>query len=158
MADDFVLRAWNMMERISTCFLITWDGERQRARPMAAVVRPAEHAIFMLSDVARDKAEEIEAWHEVVLAFGDIREQKYVSVNGRAVVSNDRAKIRELWSPFAKAWWDSPDDPGIRVLKVVPDEAELWDSPGTLLTTVTMLAAAASGRRPDVGDNRKIAL
>src|SRR3569832_360362 len=110
MTDDFVLRAWNMMEKISTCFLITWDGEKQRARPMAAIVRPAEHAIYMLSDVAREKTEEIEAYHEVVLAFADPREQKYVAINGRAAVSNDRAKIKDLWSPFAKAWWSSPDE------------------------------------------------
>jgi general stress protein 26 len=157
MADDFVVRAWNMMEKISTCFLITWDGERQRARPMSTVVRPAEHAVFMLTDEHREKIDEIERYHEVLLAFADTREQKYVSVNGRAVVLNDRARIRELWSPFAKAWWDSPDDPTIRVLKFIPDEAEIWDSPGTLITTVTMLAAAASGKRPDVGDNRKVA-
>lgn len=158
MADDFVIRAWNMMEKISTCFLITWDGERQRARPMSAVVRPAEHAVFMLTDEHREKIDEIERYHEVLLAFADTRDQKYVSVNGRAVVLNDRAKIKELWSPFAKAWWDSPEDPTIRVLKFIPDEAEIWDSPGTLITTVTMLAAAASGKRPDVGDNRKVAL
>ena len=158
MADDFVIRAWNMMEKISTCFLITWDGDRQRARPMSAVVRPAEHAVFMLTDEHREKIDEIERYHEVLLAFADTRDQKYVSVNGRAVVSNDRAKIKELWSPFAKAWWDSPDDPTIRVLKFIPDEAEIWDSPGTLITTVTMLAAAASGKRPDVGDNLKVAL
>jgi len=44
------------------------------------------------------------------------------------------------------------------VLKVIPDEAEIWDSPGTLIATVTMLAAAATGKRPDVGENRKVAL
>ena len=158
MSDDHIIRAWNMMDKISTCFLITWDGEKQRARPMSAVVRPAEHAIYMLTDEHREKVDEIEQYHEVILAFGDTHGQKYVAVNGRAVVMNDRAKIKELWSPFAKAWWDSPEDPTIRVLKVIPDEAEIWDSPGTLIATVTMLAAAATGKRPDVGDNRKVAL
>lgn len=158
MSDDFVIRAWNMMENISTCFLITWNGERQHARPMSATVRPAEHAVYMLTDEHREKIDEIERYHEVLLAFADTHGQKYVSVNGRAVVLNDRAKIKELWSPFAKAWWDSSDDPTIRVLKFIPDEAEIWDSPGTLIATVTMLAAAASGKRPDVGENRKVAL
>ena len=43
--DDNVVRAWNLMESIRTCMLITWDGHAQRARPMAATVKPAEHAI-----------------------------------------------------------------------------------------------------------------
>ena len=37
--------------------------------------------------------------------------------------TDDRAKIRELWSSFDKAWWDSADDPDIRLLVV---EAYEW--------------------------------
>jgi hypothetical protein len=35
-------------------------------------------------------------------------------------------------------------DPNIRVLKVSPDDAELWDSPGTSIGTVKTPAAAAT--------------
>ncbi len=158
MSDDYVLRAWNMMEKIQTCMFITWDGERQRARPMAATVKPAEHAIYFLTDARREKDDQIARFPIVTLAFADTGGQKYVSLTGRATVSSDRAKIKELWSPFAKAWWDSPEDPNIRVLTVSPDDAELWDSPGTLIATVKMLTAAATGTRPDVGENRKVAM
>lgn len=158
MTDDYVLRAWNMMEKIQTCMLITWDGERQRARPMAATVKPAEHAIYFLTDARREKDDQIARFPIVTLAFADTGGQKYVSVTGHATVSSDRARIKELWSPFAKAWWDSPEDPNIRVLTVSPDDAELWDSPGTLIATVKMLTAAATGSRPDMGENRKVAM
>jgi general stress protein 26 len=102
--------------------------------------------------------EQIEEFPRVTLAFADTGGQKYVVVTGLAVVSNDRAKIKDLWSPFAKAWFESENDPNIRVLEFSPDEAELWDSPGTLITTVKMLSAAATGTRPDVGENRKVTL
>jgi general stress protein 26 len=59
---------------------------------------------------------------------------------------------------FAKAWWDSADDPNIRVLKVTPEDAQYWDSPGTTVSTIKMLAAAATGTRPNLGDNRKVAM
>lgn len=158
MSDDFVVRAWNMMEKIQTCMFITWDGERQRARPMSATVKPAEHAIYFLTDARREKDDQIARFPVVTLAFADTGGQKYVSLTGRATVSTDKHKIKELWSPFAKAWWDSPEDPNIRVLKVSPDDAEIWDSPGTLIATVKMLTAAATGTRPDVGENRKVAM
>ncbi len=158
MSDDYVLRVWNMMEKIQTCMFITWDGARQRARPMAATVKPAEHAIYFLTDARREKDDQIARFPIVTLAFADTGGQKYVSLTGHATVSSDRAKIKELWSPFAKAWWDSPEDPNIRVLTVSPDDAELWDSPGTLIATVKMLTAAATGTRPDVGENRKVAM
>jgi general stress protein 26 len=159
MRDDDVVQAWNLMEKIGTAMLITWDGHAQRARPMAATVRPAEHAIYFLTDVRREKVEQIEQFPTVTLAFADTGGQKYVVATGEARVSNDREKIKELWSPFAKAWFDSENDPNIRVLKVSPVDAELWDSPGTLITTVKMLAAAASGnKRPDVGENKKVTM
>ncbi|HEY5338862.1 MAG TPA: pyridoxamine 5'-phosphate oxidase family protein [Rhizomicrobium sp.] len=159
MEDDHVIHAWNLMEKIGTAMLITWDGTAQRARPMAATVKPAEHAIYFLTDARREKVEQIENFPLVTLAFADTGGQKYVVTTGMASVSDDRAKIRDLWSPFAKAWFDSVNDPNIRVLKVSPSDAELWDSPGTLITTVKMLAAAASGtKHPDVGENRKVAM
>jgi general stress protein 26 len=81
-----------------------------------------------------------------------------VSISGTARVSNDRVKIRELFSTPAKAWWDSAEDPNIRVLKFTPADAEFWDAPGTVISYVKMAAAAVSGSRPNLGDNRKVAL
>ena len=64
----------------------------------------------------------------------------------------------ELWEPTAKAWWDSADNPNIRLLTVTPSEAEYWDSPGKTVSMVKMLVAAATGTRPDVGKNEKVAM
>jgi general stress protein 26 len=158
MSDEHTAHAWDLMEKIGTCMLVTWDGERQRARPMAAYLRPQEHAIYFLTDARREKIDEVEHFPIVTLAFANPSSQKYVALSGHAVVSNDRVKIKELWSPFAKAWWETADDPNIRILMVTPEEAELWDSPGTLIATVKMLTAAATGTRPDIGENRKVAM
>jgi general stress protein 26 len=77
-------------------------------------------------------------------------------VSGIAEVMDDRDKVRELWSTPAKAWWKSPDDPNIRILKVVPQDAQYWDSPGTIISYVKMAAAAMSSARPAMGENAKV--
>jgi general stress protein 26 len=158
MADDQLERAWELMEKIGTCMLVTWDGERNRARPMSASVRKNEHAICFLADERQAKTEQLERFPRVLLTFADGGGTKYVACSGRVSVSDDRQKVRDLWSPFAKAWWDSADDPNIRVLRLEPEEAEIWDGPGKLLATVKMLAAAATNTRPEVGDQAKVAL
>lgn len=149
-------RVWELMEKISICMLTAHDGEQIRSRPMGAYVRPDDDAIYFLADARRHKEEEIEQNPNVCLAFAD--GHKFVSVTGRAAVSRDEGKIKELWSTPAKAWWDSPDDPNIRLLTVTPNDAEFWDGPGTVVASIKMLAAAATRTRPDLGDNRKVAM
>jgi len=153
-----VERTWDLMKKIGFAMLVTRDGEKLRARPMAAYLDRDSNAIYFLTDARRHKDEEIARSPEVNLSFADAGDQKYVSLSGRALISNDRAKIRELFSTPAKAWWDSAEDPNIRVLKVIPDDAEFWDSPGTVISYVKMVAAAVSNTRPNIGENRKVPL
>jgi general stress protein 26 len=79
-------------------------------------------------------------------------------LTGRAAISNDRQKIKQLWSTPAKAWWNSPEDPSIRVLKITPKDAQYWDSPGTVVSYVKMFAAAMTDSRPALGDTAKVKL
>lgn len=158
MASTDIDRLWELMKKISICMLASWDGRELHARPMGAYVRREDNAIFFLTDAGKHKDAEIRQYRKVCLAFADTGGQKYVSLAGEAEVLDDRAKVRELWGTPAKAWWDSPDDPNIRVLKVTPHEAEFWDGAGTTLAYVKMAVAGVTGQRPDMGDNRKVAM
>jgi general stress protein 26 len=151
-------RAWDLMKKIGFAMLVTHDGDKLRARPMSAFLEREENAIYFLTDARRHKDEEIARNPGVNLSFANASDQKYVSITGTAAVSNDRAKIRQLFSTPAKAWWNSAEDPNIRVLKVTPDDAEFWDSPGSVISYVKMAAAAVTGSRPNIGDNRKVAM
>lgn len=156
--ENDIDRTWKLMKDIGFCMLTTRVGEDLRARPMSAHFEPIENAVYFLTDSQSPKDDEIEDTPNVCLSFSDPGGQKYVSLSGEAVVSNDRERIRELWSTPAKAWWDSPEDPAIRVLKVTPKFAEYWDSPGTVVSYIKMMAAAVTDTRPDMGDNAKVSL
>ena len=151
-------RVWDLMKTIGFAMLVTHDGDKLRARPMSAYLARDENMIYFLTDARRHKDEDIAKNPGINLSFADAGSQTYVSLTGTATVSNDRGKIRELFSTTAKAWWDSAEDPNIRVLKITPEDAEFWDSPGTVISYVKMAAAAISGSRPDIGDNRKVSL
>jgi len=155
---DDVERVWSLMDRISVAMLTSWDGRELHSRPMAAHVVHDENALYFLTDVRHHKDDDIARYSRVNLAFADTGSQKYVSLAGTASVANGRAHIKDLWNTFAKAWWDSAEDPNIRVLKVVPEDAQYWDSPGTVVSYAKMIAAAATGSRLDIGTNRKVAL
>ena len=154
--EDNVAHAWGLIRKIGYCMLCTHDGVAIRARPMAAHVDRTTHAIWFLTDIANHTGDKIAREPQVCLAFADPHDQKYVAVTGRAAISNDRARIRELWSTAARAWWHSADEPSIRVLTVIPEDAQYWDSPGTVMTYVKMLAGIVADRRPSVGDRAKV--
>lgn len=73
-------------------------------------------------------------------------------------MTNDKGKIAELWEKTDAAWWDNADDPEIRLITVTPDEGELWDSPGLVVATATMVFAAVTGAKPNVVDNAEVNL
>jgi general stress protein 26 len=156
-AND-IERVWDLMKKIGFAMLVTRDGDKLRARPMSAYLDRDNNAVLFLTDARRHKDEEIARDPHVNLSFADAGSQKYVSLTGIAAISNDRARIKQLFSTPAKAWWDSAEDPNIRILTVTPDDAEFWDSPGSVISYVKMAAAAVTGTRPDLGDNRKVAL
>lgn len=164
-------KAWHLAEKIRFPLFTSWDGERQRLRPLTAHVDRDAHAIHFL--VGKDGGttlaaatgappltlvQQIEKFPTVSLGFVDQGGSDYLAVSGQAVVSNDREKIRELWTPFAKAWWDSADDPDIRLITVTPENAELWDGPSKLIAGAIMLTAAVTGAKPAVGDHGAVRL
>ncbi|MDZ5697320.1 pyridoxamine 5'-phosphate oxidase family protein [Chelativorans sp. M5D2P16] len=151
-------RVWELVEKIGICMLISRDGTDLRARPMAAYFDRDAHLLYFLTDAESHKEEEIARDPHVALAFADTSDQNYLSISGTAEVSNDRDRIRQLWSTPAKAWWDNPDDPSIRVLKITPKDAQYWEGPGTVVSYIKMAAAAVSSARPDMGENRKVNL
>jgi general stress protein 26 len=151
-------RIWELAKKIDFCMFTTWDGERQRSRPLSARVERDEHAIYFLVDADGEKNWQVDKFPWVSCAWADNSNFKYVVISGNAKISNDRAKIKDLWSDFDKAWWEDENDPAIRLLTVTPDDAELWDSPGKAVSFAKMAIAAVTGGAPDMGDNQKVDL
>ena len=53
-----------------------------------------------------------------------------VRVGGRAKLSRDRAKVKELWKESFRAWFKGKDDPNIALIRIEPLEGEYWDNSG----------------------------
>ena len=155
--DEIVDRVWELAKKIDFCMFVTWDGEHQQSRPLS-VARPPRRARDLfprLAPAARSCADRAVS-RPSTSAYADTGAMKFVSITGQAVVSNDRAKIKDLWSAFDKAWWDDENDPDIRLLTVTPETAELWDSPNKAVAFSAMLVAAVTGAKPKFGDNATV--
>jgi general stress protein 26 len=128
--------------------------------PMHAVPDQDQGCLWFITDQRGAKDEEIQAAPEVCLAFADTRSNTYLSMTGRAEMLRDSSKARDLWSAETQAWWPKgPADPDIRVLRVIPENAEYWDTRGnSIVITLKLAAARLSGNPPDLGENKKVPL
>jgi general stress protein 26 len=158
MSETDLDRVWEIMEDISVCMVTTHAGGRMRSRPMHAIPDRDENAVYFITDMRGAKDDEIAAAPDVCLAFADIGDNTYLSITGTAEMVCDPDKAEELWSTEAQAWWPrGPRDPAVRILRVVPDQAEYWDTRGNSITVgLKLIAARMSGRQPDLGMNRKV--
>ncbi|MFD1704677.1 pyridoxamine 5'-phosphate oxidase family protein [Methylopila henanensis] len=153
-------RVYDLAEDIGVCMLTSKSGSALRARPMHAKIDRDAGVITFLTDVRHHKDDEIAADPEVCLAFAKPGSQSYVSISGVAEVLNDRAAIKARFSEMAKLWFpDGPEDPNVRLLVVRPKAAEFWDGKTNPVAVAFQIAKARlSDERPDLGDNRKVAM
>jgi general stress protein 26 len=158
MSETDLDRVWEIMEDISVCMVTIHAGGRMRSRPMHAIPDRDENVIYFITDTRGAKDDEIAAEPDVCLAFADIGDNTYLSITGTTEMVRDPEKAEELWSTEAQAWWPrGPRDPAVRVLRVVPEQAEYWDTRGNSITVgLKLVAARTTGKQPDIGTNRKV--
>lgn len=156
-AED-AARVWRLVDKIGVCMFASRDGDMIRARPMSAIPREAENAVYFLTDVEGHKESEIAANNNVSLIFAEPAHGKFLALTGHARVLNDRELIGELWNKDAEAFWNGADDPRVRAVEVTPVDAQFWEGPHGIVATVQMAIAAATALPPVLGQQRKVDL
>ncbi len=126
------------------------DG-RLRSRPMTTIDVTDDGCLWFFTGEHSEKTSELNTHPLVNVAYSNVQHDTYVSVAGRATVSQDRQKMAEHWSPMLKSWFPKGlDDPNLALLKVEIESAEYWDVKSSKMTQLfDMLKAAATGTRAD---------
>jgi len=150
-------RVWEIIETVGIAMLTTSFPGGLRARPVEARPDRDVGLIWFVTDLRSGKEHEIEAEHDVGLVFIDAKAKAYLSITARAEVRQDHAKAAEIWKRTDNMWWSGPDDPNVRVLRVQPLTAELWDGPASAAVAAFEFAKARiTGAKPNLGENRKV--
>jgi general stress protein 26 len=151
-------RVWDIIEKTGVGMLVTRFSGGMRARPLEPRPDRDEGVIYFVTDVRGTKDDEIEAAPEVAFIIIDHEDKAYLSISGHAEVMRDDAKAAEIWKKTDDMWWpEGPSDPNLRVLRLVPELAELWDGPSNSAAAAYEFAKARlTGQKPNLGENRKV--
>ena len=136
--QNHISRVWDVIEKARVGMLTTKFGGGLRARPLEARTDRDAGIIWFVTDVRGAKDDEIGADHDIGLVFFiDESDRAYLSITGRAVVTRDTAKTKEIWKTTDDIWFPGgPDDPNVRLLRIEPVTAELWDGPSSAAVAV----------------------
>ena len=96
----------------------------------------------------------------VNVAYADTDADSYVSIAGQAALLEDAAKKAELFNTMAKAWFPKgAGDPNLGLLAVRILDAEYWDVDHSKMVQLFKMAkAAVTGKTPDLGEHKKVAV
>jgi general stress protein 26 len=144
----------NLVKEIKVAMFTTMrDDGTFHSRPMMAKEIDEDLQIWFFTSDMSTKAEELRHDENVSLTYSMPNQSKYLSINGRATIVQDKEKAEELWNPIIKAWFkEGLDDPNLTLVKVEVDAAEYWDAPNGKMVQLFGLAKAAITGKPYLAD------
>jgi len=154
LAMDAVDKLKKLIKSESICFFCTQLAQQPiTARPMSTQKVDDQGNIWFMSSIKSDKNAEIKENGIVQLFYSNPSNYEFLSVFGHASIHTEREKIYELWTPFAKAWFnDGKDDADISLIKVTPETAYYWDTKNNkMISMIQMLTSIFTGSAPDDG-------
>lgn len=130
------------------------------SRPMATHETEADGTLWFFTYANSEKADEISQQSKVNVSYSDPGSDIYVSVSGEGEIVEDKARMKELWTPYLKAWFpDGLETENIGLLKVKMWEAEYWDaSENRMVKMLKMAKSIFKGQPANAGEHEKVDL
>ena len=153
---------WGLIKDIRFAMFTTRHGNGHlHSRPMTTQSSNLDEdsSLWFFMSRRGDPVADLASETNVNVSYADPGKDSYVSVAGTAVVVEDIAKKRQLWSKMAEAWFPGgPDDADLALVRVKIAHADYWDvKESKLVQLYKMAKAAVTGEPPtDLGKHAEV--
>ena len=154
------------IESIDTAMMTTrrQDGH-MRSRAMANQKKAGGADLWFVCREGTAKLTDLKYDQHINLTYYRNSNREWISVSGTAEVSRDRDKIRELYAPDWKAWFDdegdarhgTPDDPRMVLIGVTIHSAEFLEvnKPRPVIL-YELVKGLVTGNEPQLGEMHEL--
>lgn len=140
----------------TTMFTTIKEDGTMVSRPMTIQEVSDDYELLFITQARTDVARESDG-RAVNLSIAS--DDYWVSISGTARVAEEPETKKRLWNSFNDAYTDGgPENPDNVVIRVSPDSAEYWDTPGGLGVLLGVLKAKVTGGKPDSGESGTVEL
>ena len=145
MKDTF----WDRLDDITAGMLSAPDAP---PRPMAHTAKRDDKTLWFITADGTDIAKAAQGGAEGHYTLACGHGQLYATIRGKLSVVDDPAKLDEIWSPMAAAWFeDGREDDDICLVAFRPSEAEVWETDGKAKALFEMARANMTDDTPELG-------
>jgi general stress protein 26 len=153
---------YSAIESIDTAMMVTRRADGHlRARAMANQKRAGGADLWFVAKDGTAKLADLEHDPHLNLSYYRDGNREWISVSGTAIISRDRDKIRELYQPDWKIWFDeagdplhgTPNDPRMALIGVTVHAAEFLEvnKPKPVLL-FELVKGWITGTEPELGE------
>ena len=134
-------------------------------RPMATQQQEDDADLWFVTNIEADKIDDLRHDPNVNLGYYDDGSKEWVSVSGKATITQDRAKIHELYAPDWRAWFGDeggerdggPDDPRLALIFVDAETVHYMKAKHSKPVTLFEIAKGiVTGTQPDLGREEQL--
>lgn len=139
-SDDLVQKFWEALKSDMTLMLGVDGLEGGHTRPMTAQLEYENRGpIWFFTSTENALVHHVSTPRRAIAAFSAKGHSLFASIGGELSLDTDPAVVERLWNPFVAAWYEGKNDPKLALLRLDPDEGEVWLNENNLFAGVKML-------------------
>ena len=146
---------WGLIKDVKFAMFTTRHGNGHlHSRPMTTQNSKLDEDASLWFFMSRrgEPVADLQADATVNVSYADPGRDSYVSVSGDAVIVEDLAKKKQLWSKLSEAWFPGgASDPDLALVQVKIMHANYWDVKESKIVQLFEMARAAISGKPTSG-------
>jgi len=109
-------------------------------RPMTAMLDTMPGPLWFFASTDGALIHQLEQGHRAVVTFTARSHELFATIHGALSVEVNGAMIDRFWNSFVAAWYEhGRDDPKIVLLRLDPEQAEIWENASSLIASLRVL-------------------
>lgn len=141
------------------CMLTTTEADGKLvSRPMAIQQIEDDHTIWFMTRIDNPTVRETSGGQQVNVTVAE--KGFWASIAGTATIVQDVERKKSFWSKTTEAFFgdSKPEDMDVVLVRVAPETAQYWDSPGMPATAIEILKGMVGDKAAHPGETHEVDL
>lgn len=134
---------WDALSSDRTMMLGLHAVAEGHTRPMTAMLDEDRRSMWFFTVKDNAMVHQLDQGHRAVATFTAKDHALFATLHGTLLVESNPAMIDRLWNSHIAAWYEGGrNDPNIALLRLDPEQAEIWENASSLLAGIKMMFGA----------------